>query len=169
MNEVICPRCQGVNVATALVCRYCHASLGKTHPFPSNPKNTSRDNLPSSPTTPENQEDEAIPEWLRRVRELKKADEEKERERERWRQQSFLTPESNASKKSKTTPSETKNKTSKKIHSPSIDVESAKSQKLVKETSSPALETEGKSNKSNREDPSDENDNLPEGFTPLGN
>jgi hypothetical protein len=171
MDEVTCPKCQGLNPATALTCRFCHSPLTKNILTPQSTagilgNSTSTNPQPSSPDENENN----IPEWLKKVRELKKADEEKEREKEQWRQQSFLNPDGNPAAKSKTTSSATKSKPSKKIHPSSVEGEPTQPHTTPKaETDSISPKAESKSNPAAEKDSPDENDDLPEGFTPLGN
>jgi len=171
MDEVTCPRCQGLNPVTASTCRFCHAPLKKTIPTPQDPTGIFG-NLTSTTPQPSSsdEEDNNIPEWLKKVRALKKADEEKERENEQWRQQSFLNPDGNATTKSKTTSSAIKSKPSKKKHPSSVEGEPNRPHTTPKaETDSISPEAESKSNPAAEKDSTDENDNLPEGFTPLGN
>jgi len=169
MDEVTCPRCQGLNPVTASTCRFCHAPLKKNIPTLQDPigifgNSTSTTPQPSS----SDEEDNNIPEWLKKVRELKKADEEREREKEQWRQQSFLNPDGNAAAKSKTTLSATKSKPSKKIHSSSIKDKPTQPHITPKgETNSISPETEKKSTPPAGDDELNKNDELPEGFNPI--
>lgn len=169
MDKVRCPRCQGLNPATALTCRFCHSSLKKNITTSQNTtgvfsNSASTNPQPSSPDEDENN----IPEWLKKVRELKKADEEKEREKEQWRQQSFLNPDGNAAAKSKTTSSATKSKPTRKTHSSSNEGNPTQPHTTPKgETNSILPETEKKSTPSEGNDSLNENDNLPDGFTPI--
>jgi len=74
MEEVICPHCGKTNLATDKFCHQCLKPLGA--------KNSSEGK--------DEYDTEEIPEWLKRIRELKRIDEEREKEKEKWRQQSLF-------------------------------------------------------------------------------
>jgi len=74
MDEIICSKCGKANLLSDNKCRYCQAPFEK----------------PKSENTTEPFEEVEIPEWLIRIRELKKLDEEREKEKEKWRQQTLF-------------------------------------------------------------------------------
>ena len=98
MDEIICPICGRGNTLQAVNCRYCQAPSDKTEkPHSDQLFESTREpefirNRPSTTGKPEEtkKSEEIEPEWLKRIRELKKADEEQEREKEKWRQQSLF-------------------------------------------------------------------------------
>lgn len=94
MDEVICPHCGKTNFAAD---RFCHHCLKPLRLSPGEKAN-------------EPQANEEVPEWLKRIRELKRADEEREKEKEKWRQQT-LFGQSSETQKAKDASAEKKNVT----------------------------------------------------------
>lgn len=148
MDEVICPHCGKKNFTSDRFCHHCLKSLA----------------LSPGKKGDESQVGEEVPEWLKRIRELKHADEEREKEKEKWRQQT-LFGQSGDAQKGKDASIEKKNVTSQSA--------SEKKPPSLKQSSSfhPPLDTEQKSSS-----PSDQtgarishedDKSLPEGFLPL--
>jgi hypothetical protein len=148
MDEVICPHCGKTNFAAD---RFCHHCLKPLRLAPSDKAN-------------ESQANEEVPEWLKRIRELKRADEEREKDKEKWRQQT-LFGQSGETQKAKNASAEKKNITPQ----PGSD----KKQPAFKRTPSshPPSETEQKSSHPSNQagvhtGPVDDK-SLPEGFLPF--
>lgn len=148
MEEIICPHCGKANLATD---RYCHQCL-----------------RPLVESTNENDEPDTknddVPEWLKRIRELKKMDEEREKEKEKWRQQALFgqfgeppknnpspTEKKNVGLHSERTKSGAENKTP-VLFQPSPDATTKSTQSF---------------NQPSANSPLDQKDTLPEGFMPF--
>lgn len=107
MDEIICPICGRANTLQAENCRYCQAPLDKPATSPSEqlfePVDKSEfiktRSSPKNKTEEDAQNDEDVPEWLKRIRELKKADDERELEKEKWRQQTLFGQENHQTTK----------------------------------------------------------------------
>lgn len=148
MDEVICPHCGKANLAAD---RFCHHCLKPLRPLPSDKVN-------------EPQAHEDVPEWLKHIRELKRADEEREKEKEKWRQQT-LFGQNGETQKGKDSPAGKMNT------APQSGVE--KKQPALKQppASRPTADSEQKSGHSPNQaaihtKPGDDK-SLPEGFLPL--
>ena len=111
--------------------------------------------------------EENIPDWLKRIRELKKADQPEEEELDQWRQQILFN------EKGKELSPETKQKPKSQIKPPKEDKpfpSTNRKQRAARKTGelkSKAIVDE-KEEETKLEDASEEeNDQLPEGFTPM--
>jgi len=103
MEEIICPECGRPNLSEAVKCWYCQTKFEKK---PEDQKDHQQSNAgdqkqaadrDATTTNPENPG--AIPDWLSRVRELKKADEELlEEQSDQWQQEALFLNKENASK-----------------------------------------------------------------------
>jgi hypothetical protein len=148
MDEVICPHCGKKNTS---VDRFCHQCLKPLRLSPSDKVN-------------ESQAGEEVPEWLKRIRELKRADEEREREKEKWRQQTLFGQNGDA-KKGKDASTEKKNVTPQST--------SERKQPSIKQPSPfhPPINIEQKNSTSSNQTAAhtnqDDGKSLPEGFLPL--
>lgn len=168
-DEIICPECGRPNLPEAEKCWYCQKPLEKpSGEFGSSEQtseeiiNISPGNNPQPGDGPPVEED--IPEWLKRVRELKQADQTEEEEEDQWRQQILFTGVSDkepVKKARKPEPRSTKkNKPAKSVEPPSKSPRPTLKKELQRE--------EPPSLKSDHEDESEEGqDELPDGFTPL--
>ncbi len=96
MEEITCPQCGRPNLIEAEKCWYCQAALEKN-------KGGSEENIPVVPKAADDAVDikiepkdemrtaQNIPEWLKRVRELKEADQPPEEKDPNWQQQDLFT------------------------------------------------------------------------------
>jgi hypothetical protein len=106
-DEILCSSCGRPNLKEAVKCWYCQMDLEKPAKEENDGEPLSEDrrleedqqsDAYSDRTQSEASED--IPEWLKRIRELKKADQQAEEEKDQWQQQRlFGTPESKRSGK----------------------------------------------------------------------
>ena len=183
MNELICPICGRANLLSAINCRYCQAPLetssqtdsitaNENHLFEINNQPEEKHNISFQPipdpieVSPNNKEE---PEWLKRIRELKRADEQKEKERDQWRQQTLFSQ--NEKHKLKQNLSNEKKKPVNKVTAEPPE----HSSKQIKSTATslPEHETETPIVSTNMENQGDENllneikQELPDGFIPL--
>ena len=149
MEEVICPHCGKTNLATDKFCHQCLKPLGA--------KNSSEGK--------DEYDTEEIPEWLKRIRELKRIDEEREKEKEKWRQQS-LFGQSGEPQKPKGVPTEGKKS------SPRTNQGKEEAGRKHSLPFQPAADTQLKSsppsnNQPSAHSPNNSSDNLPDGFLPF--
>jgi hypothetical protein len=148
MEEVICPHCGKANLATD---RYCHQCL--------------RPLVESTSVNDETDEkDEEVPEWLKRIRELKKVDEDREKDKEKWRQQT-LFGQSGESQKHQATSPEKKTATPHTEH-----VKTGPENKTplpLNLTTGNTPNSTTSSNIPSENSSGDQKDTLPEGFMPF--
>lgn len=148
MEEVICPHCGKANLSTD---RFCHQCLRPIE----NPEDDKKESVVN---------DVDIPEWLKRIRELKKVDEDREKDKEKWRQQT-LFGQSGESQKQKQNITEKKNL---RTHA-----ETGKPDPTIKTPSAPPSSSPHPSQSNELTDKSlvnpatDQKTTLPEGFTPF--
>jgi hypothetical protein len=148
MDEIICSKCGKANLLSDVYCRFCRAPLEKVE-----------DELAGEP----NQEAE-IPEWLKRIRELKKLDEEREKEKEKWRQQTLFGQNSDQQKLKNKTP-EKKSESIKRNEKPtSVQTKSIKNSLQIDDSEVKPLFQSGKEEEIQ---PGSGKNGLPEGFQPL--
>ena len=148
MDEIICSKCGKTNLPSDKKCRYCQALF---------------ENYESEHTS-EHPEEVEIPEWLKRIRELKILDEEREKEKEKWRQQT-LFGQNNDQQKQKNKPPEIKSEPLKPIENNALNKSksSRNSKKLNMPEVKPLIHDENEEGK--KVAPAE--DSLPEGFNPL--
>ena len=106
MEDIICPECGRPNLIEAEKCWYCQTSLQdikssetespSAEPIDGNIRNDNEE-IPSS--TKETKQE--IPEWLKRVRELREADQPPEEDDPSWQQQNLFKTENNVHKRKK--------------------------------------------------------------------
>jgi len=178
MDEIICPICGKQNITSSKICRYCQAPLDKGgHLDPSKNheelfdtdslKSSSKNHPPASKPAMKDRDtkEENLPEWLKRVRELKKADEAKEREKDQWRQQNLFNPE-NQKQKHKYPEPEKKSTPPKRVQISSAPVSEDKDKKDdAKRNAETSVEPE--TELADNEISEFTNDDLPDGFTPF--
>jgi hypothetical protein len=98
-DEIICTNCGRPNLAEAEKCWYCQTPLVKEESTGMDDSDAADTPLDANPQpahkepaqAPENEED--IPEWLKRVRELKAQDFPEEEETDQWQQQGLFVGE----------------------------------------------------------------------------
>ena len=168
MDEIICPECGHPNLPEAVKCWYCQHTLEK----PLDNKSAEAvidESLPEedpSETFVHPSEDADIPDWLKRIRERVKTDQEIEEE-EKWKQAGFFKP----SKSEESAPPQKK------------DIGKAKrksrGEKTIKNAETPVQETlvrdlvkDAEKNKANTEtaegiEQNIEDTDLPDGFIEL--
>jgi hypothetical protein len=144
MDEIICSQCGKANLLSDIKCRYCQAPLEKSGTEP-----------------PQEAE---VPEWLKRIRELKTLDEEREKEKEKWRQQT-LFGQNNDQQKQKNKAPEKKSETLKRIENPTQ--EQIKSSGKPQQTTAPEVKSLFQPDKDEENKAAPGNEDLPEGFSPL--
>jgi hypothetical protein len=126
MEEIICPQCGRPNLIEAEKCWYCQTILEKNtgeNQEGASTISTKADDQVEIKTIPGDDKlpDQDIPEWLKRIRELKEADQPPEEKDPNWQQQTFFTSEKKQKKqknrgkkrsptKEKTVRRDTKNK-----------------------------------------------------------
>ena len=88
MDEIICPECGRPNLAEAEKCWYCQVVLIKdsSESMPSENLQDFEILDSTASSQPEEQPEENVPDWLKRVRELRKADQPEEEESSQWQQ-----------------------------------------------------------------------------------
>lgn len=174
-DEIICSECGRPNLAEADLCWYCQNPLGNTEPKQDDSdlseidKSGQMDDSEADADSPMSEKfEEDIPEWLKKVRALKKADQAEEDDEDQWRQEKlFIAPGE-----------EKKQKTQRKSEPRNVTKPHTEKQKSSPESKSRlVLDQLDKSEKENQfeainiqddENPSSENqDELPDGFTPL--
>lgn len=178
MEDIICPQCGRPNLIEAEKCWYCQISLQdiKSSEIENHSTDSIKGKLSSDEEVIPNSIEEAeqeIPEWLKRIRELKEADQPPEENDPSWQQQDLFNNENKVGKsKSSNTK---KSASSKKISRKNINKE--------KKNDNPAELPEGKPyvfhrkiNADVQEKPGTESTNqeddalshdLPEGFTKI--
>jgi hypothetical protein len=107
MDDIICPECGRPNLFEAEKCWYCQTNLQDVKD--AEIKNGSDgqqkkvlDHLSQEEFDPNNEPEQNIPEWLKRVRELKEADKPLEENDPGWQQQNLFDSEKEPQKKNKT-------------------------------------------------------------------
>jgi hypothetical protein len=149
MDEMICPHCGKANLLSDRFCHYCQSPLVESKP---------------ESTTEGDTHEEEVPEWLKRIRELKRIDEEREKDKEKWRQQT-LFGQSNNQQKQKA------NHAEKKPISPHPSGSQVTSPKSTPLPISQKPGNQPKPSSSNVDTPSHPStpgkNELPEGFQPL--
>ena len=148
MDEIICSKCGKANLLSDVYCRFCRAPLEKME-----------DGLAADP----NQEAE-IPEWLKRIRELKKLDEEREKEKEKWRQQTLFGQNNDHQKQKNKAPDKKTEPIKRNENSPSEQTKSIKNPIKIDAPEAKPLFQPGKEEEIQ---PAPGKDGLPEGFQPL--
>ncbi len=144
MDEIICPQCGKANLLSDINCRFCQAPLEK------------------SGTEPAPQAE--IPEWLKRIRELKALDEEREKEKEKWRQQT-LFGQNNDQQKQKNKVPEKKSEPLKRNENSAV--EQIKSSVKPRQTTAPEVSPLFQPDQDKENKAASAKDDLPEGFSPL--
>ncbi|HSL86463.1 MAG TPA: zinc ribbon domain-containing protein [Bacteroidales bacterium] len=173
-DEIICTACGRPNLPEAKLCWYCQTTLQVEDEEASlNSETEVGTNAPSSNETMESDSEtvkvgDDIPDWLKRIRDLKKADQPEEEEEDKWRQQILFESqkdEKDRKRKEKATPKPSSktsfDETRTKQHienQPSSSDENAPSQ-------NPIIEIDMKGDE--MDSPQDGEGDLPEGFKPL--
>jgi hypothetical protein len=170
MNEIICPECGRPNLTEAEKCWYCQILLVKNK-GEDNQQDESSDTVGDCSAV-ENTKDaliskeepaEDLPGWLKRIRELKKADQPVE-EVDQWQQEKLFT--GLAQEKGK--PADHTDEVRRPIRTqdePAPKPIVPEGQPLLEEA--PKEEKTGDMDESESVEPDHPDDELPEGFTPL--
>ena len=176
MEEIICPQCGRPNLIEAEKCWYCQTILEKN--MGKNKEKTSVipkviDDEIEKKIIPEDEmrSDQNIPNWLKRIRELKEADQPPEEEDPNWQQQGFFTPEEKPQKQEiggkKQSPLEKKTaqhfSKRKKKDDPLLKTEKRKRTNQTNDTDTQKQHATEKLDK----DSETLSDELPQGFTKL--
>ena len=98
MEEIICPQCGRPNLIEAEKCWYCQTILekntGENQEGVSAISTETDDQVEKKMVSgDEKGPDQDIPEWLKRIRELKEADQPPKEKDPNWQQQTFFTSE----------------------------------------------------------------------------
>lgn len=165
MDEIICPECGRPNLLEAIKCWYCQTALEKVKErkpkiHDTDEKIVKKEEVPQEKP----QEEKDIPEWLKRVRELKAADQPPD-EDPNWHQNDLFPSEKKLQKR-KT--KDKKQSAHKKSTPAKITVR--RSQKKKKEPPLAALNKDDKDQeraKSSKKSSDQSPDELPEGYTKL--
>lgn len=173
-DEIICSECGRPNLPEAEKCWYCQTLLKETaqgEPEDDEAKTTEETGVEEhSAVGPESEKNvEDIPEWLKRVRELKKADQPEEEQEDQWRQQILFESQVKEKSAAKTSGGTKPRPASKPYEDKPENQMKEEGQPLFtqetnnSETVSPSIETDDTGS-----DTTDEGDaELPDGFTPL--
>ncbi len=174
-DEIICSVCGRPNLPEAEKCWYCQNPLAES---PQNEqssaegKSTTTDEIiltesKISKETQNKQGEEAIPDWLKRVRELIKENQPKEEEEEEWRQQIlFSSLEQSKPTKPKRMPKERLSTKPPPKKTPA-NLEPDSPQSLDQSPSEKLPSPTGEFPQKEEEPPIGDEQELPEGFTPL--
>lgn len=172
-DEITCSECGRPNLPEAEKCWYCQTPL---HTHEENSETETGEDLDVPAEMQETDEmhsgkklDEDIPEWLKRIRELKKADQPEEEEEDQWRQQILFDSGQNEPSKKKSSRASSPRPVSKPDpdkSSPQSAVEDEPPQNQeAQPLPDPILEQKETDDDPEAIDPGDEE--LPDGFTPL--
>lgn len=177
MEEIICQSCGRPNLPGAKKCWYCQEALekpsegGAEHGTPEETGSFQPDagamvaeQPPMQPHQPEEITSE-IPEWLQRIRELKKADQIPEDDQDRWQQQKLFSP---GAALNEDAPAESRPK--RRSHPAQKPSRPEESQPKPAPAASLPLEPvrESGDEAAAQSDPEgDDSDDLPDGFTPI--
>ena len=170
MDEIICPKCGRPNLSEAEKCWYCQVPLVKSNGEDTQPEKAPDSTADNSVTesikgrfSGKEKPVEDIPDWLKRIRDLKKADQPVE-EVDEWQQQKLFAGLA-----------EEKDKSAKRPELPkrSVRLHGVPDPKPVVPAGQPSLDETSAEENLNEQDESEDiksnhpNDELPEGFTPL--
>ena len=165
MDEIICPECGRPNLLEAIKCWYCQSALEKVKEKKPKMHDTDENIIKKEEVSQKKpQEENNIPEWLKRVRELKAADQPPD-EDPNWHQNDLFPTEKETQKqqmKDKTQSAQKKSTSTKKTV--------RRSQKKKKEPSPTDLIKGGKERKraqNSKKSPDQSPDELPEGYIKL--
>ncbi len=168
-DEIICGNCGRPNLKEAEKCWYCQTPLVKEEPTETTDDAAAESAVEANKQAAQEEKTQVInsekdiPEWLKRVRELKAQDYPEEEEEDQWQQQGLF---GGAENKSASKPAR---KSRKKEDQPA---EKAKKEKSEQKAPQPPLDIP-KKNKANKEAKEEENnpnkdsstEELPDGFT----
>ena len=170
MDEIICPECGRPNLVEAEKCWYCQILLVKTTGEETQTEEVLDSSVDNS--TPENtkenfqgeeEPEQDLPEWLKRIRELKKADQPVE-EVDQWQQEKLFTGQTEEKGK-RTEHPEIPRRLVKSLREPDPKPVIPADQPLFEEA--PAKENLQEQVESGDADSDHPENELPEGFTPL--
>lgn len=106
MEDIICPECGRPNLVEAKKCWYCQTSLEdiknaeESEPF-INQSFAKNDDEVDHDLKSKAEDDRPLPDWLKRIRELKEADQPPEEQDPNWQQENLFNTESNPPKETK--------------------------------------------------------------------
>ena len=173
MDEIICPECGRPNLVEAEKCWYCQSPLVSKEDDSEELLETPAEQTGeasannSSAATQENEEN--LPEWLKRIRELKKADTPIE-EVDEWQQEKLfpgLTQEPDGPTGRSETPSRPPRGNEKTEPKPVIPEGQPMLDEVPDEDEAEEMRMTDDGAPQNEDEPDDPGDDLPEGFTPL--
>jgi len=166
MEEIICPECGRPNLNEAVRCWYCQKEFEKKNNSIEFGQGSEPGYETKSTNFPDPGSGEEVPEWLSRIRELKKEDEELEEQQESWQQEALFSSKANADKlegKEKTRKTiKAKHSTKKFSVKKQFGAKAGESQRGLEEKEHDRS-PEQKENKAENVS----TDELPEGFKPL--
>ncbi len=170
MEEIICPKCGRANLSEAVKCWYCQTKFEKKQEYQEDQQQSragyEKQAADTKATSNNPETAEEIPDWLSRVRELRKADEELEEQNDQWQQEALFSNKENASKlgekKKLRKISRKKQSVKNSIPEPPLIKNAVKTEHTLDEKEShPDREPRKTETESNSLD------ELPKGFTPL--
>jgi len=172
-DEITCSECGRPNLPEAEKCWYCQTPLRtqeeNSDTEPGEDLDVSAEMHEANEMHSGEKPDEDIPEWLKRIRELKKADQPEEEEEDQWRQQILFDSGQNAPSKKK--PS--RSSTPRPVSRPDLDKSSPQSgieyESPQNEEAQPLPHPflDKKAAAYNPEPADLDDEELPDGFTPL--
>lgn len=171
MDEIICPECGRPNLGEAEKCWYCQVVLIKDNNGSKAPEILqdfqAKDTIWNS--KPEETPDENVPDWLKRVRELRKADQPEE-EINQWQQEKLFTGQAEEEPRPDKRP-ETPRKPVQKPDQPDPKSAELVDQPAFEPISDPEHQVimDKDKDESHEEDTDLSEGELPEGFLPLNN
>lgn len=175
-DEIICALCGRPNLPEAERCWYCQHPLAETQPAPDESAPGAAEGTGQESALPLEEEqiqgdgisDNDIPEWLKRVRELKKADQPEEEPEDQWRQPIlFGSASQSAAPKAQKKPANrlpAKPAPTRSDKDSTIDTQQSLAPVENEEFKQDLPGTDG--NEADEETPGS-NDQLPQGFKPL--
>jgi hypothetical protein len=170
MDEIICPDCGRPNLSEAEKCWYCQVPLVKSDAdasrsnealFLDSEKSAAESTAGKIPLKDDSSED--LPDWLKRIRELKKADQPAE-EIDQWQQEKLFAGHVEDQDKTSDRP-EYLRRISRSHNEPDPKPMIPEGQPMLEET--PAEEELEDQDESKNIETADPDDELPDGFTPL--
>ncbi len=173
MDEIICPECGRPNLVEAEKCWYCQTPLVNredvSEEFSESDAEQAGEDSAVSPTSAPQENEENLPEWLKRIRELKKADTPVE-EVDEWQQEKLfpgLAQEPDGPSGRSEVPSRSPKGYEKPDPKPVIPEGQPMLDEAPVEDEADEMRMTDDGAPQNEDEPGDPEDELPEGFTPL--
>ena len=172
MDEIICSECGRPNLVEAVKCWYCQEPFEKRIKEEkmggdSNPDQPKKNNPDHTGQEGVQKPQKEIPDWLRRVRELRQSDEETEEQKEQWQQEVLFNAQKD-SKRGKRDNINSINQTNRSSSQKKSSVTDTSIQEpLIKQSDTGQSVGTTNQNVQTHEEPPEDPEDLPEGFTRL--